>query len=265
MTNQHGMDRAGEPWWRAPVELALDDSTQCVIGPLTIYLQRQRDLWLMAGQQLPESEALQEVHRLPLASFPEDLDVSRFIFSRSPSSLLLRPRLLDRPLVVSTPGSISIPAGNRITFYISSPVSVVVTDGDRLLTEVASVRLSDTWFGPNTREGDLCYAARTRARTRSEDVPERPHRAVTPVTLHNGGHELLTINKLSLPLPYLCVYGAGDGALWTEPVRIEHSDATGLAAVNTGKPPEGMELLGEARSRIARGSLVRAVMNIFTG
>ncbi len=159
-----------------------------------------------------------------------------------------------------------IPSGEEGTFYISSPVSVSI-ESDRLekpLLELPTVILSDTWFGPNTREGELCYAARTSARNEKADVPLRPYRAVTPVTLRNHAKETLKIEKLSIPLPFLAVYGQDDGTLWTEPVTLEHHSAESLATMKIGKAPQGSRQLAPARQPAQKHNVVRAFINLFT-
>src|SRR5690625_5517561 len=76
--------------------------------------------------------------------------------------------------------------------------------------EIPTKILSDTWFGPNTQMGTLCYASKTYTRSSRQEVTPRPHRAVTPVTVRNQSEELLSIDKLSIPVPHLALYGRDD-------------------------------------------------------
>jgi hypothetical protein len=128
-------------------------------------------------------------------------------------------------------------------------------------------RLSDTWFGPSTREGELCYAARTHARNHLEQVPRRPHRAVTPVKVRNEAATLLPIEKLSLPVPMLSVYGDPQGGLWSEEVHLTRAADSDMASLRVvpGRPTfvTTADRLSGPRTEPGRGGLVRAFTDLF--
>jgi hypothetical protein len=201
---------------------------------------------------------------------PDGLKVSRYVFRKSPASLCLKPRSLERPVVVKTTQPVQVPPGENITFFISAPVcvSIELVKPHMVLQEVPVLRLSDTWFGPSTRIGELCYAAKTHARNSKDDVPLRPHRAVTPVIIHNRSDELLAIEKLSIPVPYLAIYGLSDGTLWTDPVSLEHIAGNQLATLKIGRNlPAGVtaaDRLALPRTPLQKGGLVRAFTSIFS-
>ncbi|GGX71058.1 hypothetical protein [Saccharospirillum salsuginis] len=254
-----------KPWW-LPIPLTEDTPWHGAIGPLSIYLERGQHEWRLAWEHRPD---VIDNNRLELGTDrlpPDTLDTGRYVFRQAPSTVRLRPRLLDRPTVVKTNEPVMIPPGEQSTFYISSPVCVCIECDalEKPLLEIPTVQLSDTWFGPNTREGELCYAARTSARNDVDDVPLRPHRAVTPVLLHNRSTELLAIEKLSIPLPMLSVFGRDDGTLWTESVSLEHHASDSLASLKIGRKPDGATLLSEARLPSQRNNVVRAFINLFT-
>jgi hypothetical protein len=257
-----------EPWWK-PIELAQGQCWRYAVGPLTIYLQRHAGEWWLAPESAGETEDEFRLESGQVPGIPEELDYARYAFDRAPESFLLRPRLLDRPVVVHTSHAVNIPTDQRITFFISTPVCVsVAVQGDVELREIPVLRLSDTWFGPSTRVGELCYSARTQARNSRSEVPLRPHRAVTPVTIHNRSEQMLTIDKISLPVPFLAVYGRADGALWTDPLTLEHLPGEAMAKLRIGdQPPEGMtraDLLAPARDLPKKGGLVRAFVDMFS-
>lgn len=261
------------PWWK-PRELAEGQCWRCAIGPLTIYLQRHGSEWWLASETIdPRQGGSEDQFRLEsgeVPAMPEGLVYSRHVFKQSPAQFCLKPRLLDRAIVVRTNQAVHIPADQQATFYISTPVciSVELDDGRRLLQEIPVMRLSDTWFGPSTRVGELCYAAKTEARNSRDEVPLRPHRAVTPMTIHNRSDESLAIDKISLPVPYLAVYGRADGTLWTDPLLLEHLPGDTLAKIKiSDKPPEGVspgDWLSPARDQPKYGGLVRAFVDIFS-
>jgi hypothetical protein len=256
------------PWWQ-PARLEVGQSWHYAVGPLSVYLQRREGEWLLACEQQEDLPEYYRVLSSEVAAIPDSLNTTRFVFQRSPAEFLLRPRLLDRPVVVKTNQPVSVPAGEKVTFYISSPVCVNVelTEPQVVLQESQTIRLSDTWFGPTTRVGELCYAAKTHARNNREDVPLRPHRAITPVTIQNSSETMLAIEKLSIPVPLLAVYGMAEGSLWTDPVSLEHTGASALANVKIEKNfPAGVTAdnrLAAARAPVQKGALVRAFANIF--
>lgn len=257
------------PWWE-PVELATGQCWRYAVGPLAIYLQRHASEWWLASELVSENEELHRLDSGEISSMPEGLSYSRYVFKDTPSTFCLKPLLLDRPVVVRTSQAVNIPAGEEVTFYISSPVTVSVelVNSKLVLQEIPVMRLSDSWFGPSTRIGELCYAAKTQARNSRSEVPLRPHRAVTPVTIHNKSDKLLAIDKISLPVPFLAVYGLPDGTLWTDPVSLQHLPGDSLAKLKiSDKPPAGVSTsnwLTPARDVPKKGGLVRAFVDIFS-
>lgn len=256
-------------WWQ-PVNLKEGQCWHYAIGPLHLYLQRADDQWLLAWEQAGDTEKDYKLSSGEIDSLPAELIAARFVFKQPPTGFCLTPKLLERPVVVRTHQPVYVPPGERIVFYISSPVCVNVTllSPEVIVQELPTLRLSDTWFGPSTLIGELCYADRTQARNSRAEVPLRPHRAVTPITVHNSSKELLTIEKLSIPVPYLSVYGLTDGTLWTDSVLLEHTEAGQLATLKITKDlPEGVsagDLLTEARLVLQKGSLVRAFASMFS-
>lgn len=255
------------PWWK-PVHLAEGQCWRYAVGPLSIYLQRHGSEWWLASESRGGTEDQFRLESGEVPGIPEGLKYSRYAFSRPPESFRLKPRLLDRPVVVRTNQAVNIPVGQKITFFISTPICIEVELQDLILQEIPVLRLSDTWFGPSTRVGELCYAARTQARNTRSEVPLRPHRAVTPVTVHNRSEQMMAIDKISLPVPFLSVYGRSDGTLWTAPLTLEHVGGEALAKVNIGdQPPEGVspgDWLSPARDVPKKGGLVRAFVDIFS-
>ncbi len=256
-------------WWQ-PQALALDECWHYSIGPLSLYFKRRLQDWLFSFDPLEQTDNTFRALSQRAEGIPELLTAQRFLFRHSPAQIKLNPRLLDRPVVIKTYQPVSIPAGEQSVFYISSPLAIAVTlqEPSIQLAEVPILRLSDTWFGPSTQQGELCYADKTHARHSLADIPARPHRAVTAVTIENRSTEMLTIDKLSIPLPFLALYGRQDGTLWTDPVSLQHENHTGLTRLKIGKElPAGLtsaDLLAAPRQQPDKSSLVRAFTGIFS-
>lgn len=252
------------PWWH-PAGFENGECRQFTIGTLTIFAQRMADQWLLASCELENKVDNFEVAQESLDSMPDHVKPTRYIFRKAPTQLRLTPRSLDRPVVVKTDQPVQVPPGESITFFISAPVCVNIELPEQAiaLQEIATLQLSDTWFGPSTQTGTLSYAARTHARNSRAEVPLRPHRAVTPVTINNQADTFLAITKLSIPVPFLAVYGADDGTLWTDPVVLTRTAGSPLINFAIGKEPPIGHLITSARTPVSKGGLIRAFTSIF--
>jgi hypothetical protein len=255
-------------WWQ-PQTLLNDQSCKIRLGPLLIFLQRKSGEWWLAT----ERQDLASQHQLEaelLPQWPSQRLASRFVFGQEPLQFCLNPMLADRPVVVKTQPSVYVPPAEQVTFYISSPVSIAIElkQPDIVLQEVRTQRLSDTWFGPNTQTGELCYADKTHARHSKDDLMPRVHKAITPVTVKNNSGRMMSIEKLSLPVPYLSLYGLTDGSLWTDQVQINHQDEAELSRIHISKTipagTEGTELLAKPRLQLEKHGLFRAFSGLFS-
>jgi hypothetical protein len=256
------------PWWHAQ-QLGVGACWHYRLGPLNVYLQRQAKQWLLAHEYGTDEQPSQPVNAA-IKMIPMHLTCQRYLFNQSPDTCRLAPRLLDRPVVVKTLQPVNLPPNEHTTFYISSPVSVqlLLQHPEITLQDIVVQRLSDTWFGPSTQMGELCYADKTHARLTRQDLPLRPHRAVTPVTIHNSSMQMLAIDKISIPVPFLSLYSLPDGNLWTDPVTLQHEGLQTLAHFRTGKlsaaDAPGAELVAAPRLKVEKHSLFRAFTDIFT-
>jgi hypothetical protein len=255
-------------WW-LPQALELEQCWQVAIGPLTLYLKRNLQEWLFSFERDNESELQCRLESNGAVCLPELLATQRFMFRHSPTTFQLKPKLLDRSVVIKTRQRVSIPPGENSVFYISSPVVIDITvqQPELSLLQIPVQRLSDTWFGPPTHQGELCYADKTQARHCLEEVPPRPHRAITAVTIENRSTAILTLDKLSIPLPYLALYGHQDGSLWTDPIVLRHENLQSLSHFQLGKTlPVGLtsqQQLAPAQFKTDPRGLVRAFTDIF--
>lgn len=256
---QHGSTRL----WTT-VETTGDEGwTRVRIGPSALWLQRTPMEWRVAvvtgadggddpGEILPSADPP-----------PEEATIHRFGFASSPQRLRLDPRLPDRAVVISPADPFLLPPQEEAQLYVSLPVWVAIGQEGRQTTlfEVPVQRPSDTWFGPSTRVGELCYAIRTRARTRLEEVSNHRHRVVSVVRIVNRARTLLPVERLRLPAPQMSLYADPDGQLWTEGVTLIRSEDDELARVELGGgPPDASRagtLLAGPRLSSDRGLLER--------
>ncbi|MEQ8484022.1 MAG: hypothetical protein RIB46_06635 [Pseudomonadales bacterium] len=262
-------DIAGRGRWWTPRTVAVGHTLHCRIGPLTLELHHAPGEWDIGMRQ--DAEHGDEITaELDLHGGPLTLDdYQRFMFSRDDDQIRLTPVPADRAVVIKPRQAVFLPSGEETLLYVSSPVMVRIEAGaDRtLLREVPALRLSDTWFGSSTREGELCYSGRTQARHVLEEVPRRSYRAITPARIRNEGITPLPLDKLSVPVPALSIYGDGDGALWTQGISLVRGAESELAALTVDDGPPDfagpVTLLSGPREPRTRGALVRAFSVLF--
>ncbi len=188
----------------------------------------------------------------------------RFAFDTADDDLRVLPSAADRSIVARPETPFYLAARQRTTIYLSTPLWCRVEWGRPLhtLLDVPTSRPSDTWFGPNTREGELCYASRTKARLRLDLVPRRPGRVMTAVALDNRAADALFIERVNIPAPFLSVFFDGAGDFWTETIRVER-EADGEicgASIDHGAPREAgtAERVAEPRRVHDRNVMMRA-------
>lgn len=127
--------------------------------------------------------------------------------------------------------ALTVPSGQSTRVYVGVPVWVRAEEPSLVLSEVASVALSETWFG-NPREGELAYATKTFLSMDPDAIPRRPYRALCPCEVRNESEEPLVLERVRIPAPSLSIFEDTSGRLWASPVRMVRGRAEGLAEVN---------------------------------
>lgn len=254
-------------WW-APVDLGRDSHLEVELGSLRLCIGHGHDEWTLATEAIADEDSSTTVNFNTGKGLPEKAD-ERFVFAGDSNTLMLQPLLADRPVVIRPRQPVFLLSGQTVTLFLSTPIwlKVLVGDPPVLLKELPVLRQSDTWFGPNTREGELCYAGRTHARHRVDELPDRPHRALTPLTIHNKAAAPLPLEKISLPVPMLALYGDSQGKLWTQSLTLTREEKSDLASVRIDSHGSvaGKDLvrLAPPRREPGRGGMTRAFSLLF--
>ncbi|MGY6586922.1 MAG: hypothetical protein ACXIUB_01405 [Wenzhouxiangella sp.] len=253
------------PAWWEQAEIPVGQQWQVTLGTLELTLARTHDEWVLHSSSLEEDEASRQPQYRLSKGQPDNPKAERFVHSGDGHKVSLQPRLADRPVVIRPRQPVALLSGQQITLYLSTPVwiDIMVGEPPLLLKSLPAQRLSDTWFGPNTREGELCYSGRTHARHDPKDLPDRPHRAITPLTIQNRATSPLPIEKISLPVPWLALYGDQTGRLWTQSVTMTRDSETDLASVRVDSREQAdgktFTRLAEPRQAAQRNNMIRAV------
>ncbi|MCP4201685.1 MAG: hypothetical protein GY769_07100 [bacterium] len=250
-------------WW-GDYELAIDETVAWEIGPLRLWLQRRQLEWRLA-HAWAEEDGPSEWSCQRAAELPEDgAQSERFAVSETTGAVLLRPLPADRAVVARPKTPLRVLPGQSARIFMSSPMWLEVAVGAAQvpLRELPTKRLSDTWFGATSREGELSYSLKTSARTDSEEMPRAHYRLLTPVVIENRAADPLVFERLSLPVPFLSIYGVETGAVWSEEVHMLRTESGDIAEldVRVGPPEEAMEAmrLGAPRRVAQKGHLFQA-------
>ncbi len=239
--------------------LEIGSPLELKLGNLTVGLERTAVEWsahYSYAQDRYVSESAKEVTR------------QRTAFNTTTGGITLEPAMADRNVVVRPMQPIRIPDGQEITLYLSTPLWLrcLCSETNTQLLDIPTEILSDTWFGPNTREGEICYANASHARMSLANVPVRPERLISPVGIHNKGGDDLIIERLNVPIPSLSIYDTG-ASLWTQDIhitRVHKLEVAEIEFTNTA-PSEysDAKLISPARQTKDENLMVRALGLLF--
>lgn len=271
-------DDRKQVWW-GRFEFSEEHAGCWNVGPSTLWIYRSARSWhlvhLAANVSLMDTASISspapiEETSLSLEDLPADARHLRYSFLQTNSQCTLTPTLADRAVVVRPDTPLYILAGEEVTLYVSTPLWIRIEVGapPRLLQELPSFRPSDTWFGPSTREGELCYMVKTVGRLRLASLPFRLHRAITPILVRNRGSDAMLVDSIQLPVQYLSLHEAANHFLWTEGVTLDRQDGGELAAVRFERRPpteagETTRLRGP-RLELRSNMIVRTFSSIFS-
>jgi hypothetical protein len=259
-------------WW-GEYALPAGGAAFWQVGPLRLWASRSDHEWNLASEPAGDPLDSTLIREIPTQRvWPEGLSATRrFGFRKTKQALLVMPALADRPVIVNPAVPFSLLPGEEMTLYISTVLWVRVQVGDPPVTllEIPTHRPSDTWFGPSTMEGELCYATKTSARHQLENLPVRPHRVTSALRVRNMAGGALSVERLKLPLPNMSIFESSEGQLWTEAVTLEREQDGEHAKLELSKKPPShiakAKLLAGPREEPSRGSLIRAFGGVFGG
>lgn len=207
------------------------------LGAYGLWVTRARAEFRVASRMDQEPETAWAGGEPGAEAPPPDAEQTRYGVRESTRRLLVQPATADRPMVVKSRDPYIVPPDGAVTAFVSTPVWVRIhLEGPRrLLHEEPVHRPSDTWFGPDTMQGEMCYAVQTSVRYDLANVPPLPGRAVTVVRIRNRADAPLPLARLRLPLPGLSLFADADARLWTESVTLERREDDELAEITLGK------------------------------
>ena len=265
-------NNSAPPTWWGSFNFDIEQNMQWQIGPLALIVRRLQNEWQFAYEQTEDADENTKAWNInSTEQIPESLgNNTRYVLADSSGCLNITPKLADRPIVSRPLTPFNLTAGEEVTLYVSSPLWIdlaIGTDTHKKLKEIAIQRPSDTWFGPSTREGELCYASTTHCRLNTEELQQLPYRAITPVTINNQANTTLAVERLNVPAPLLPLYASASGSLWTPKITLVREKDGDVAELKiSNQPPEEVEqpvLVSEARKKTGNGIIFRAFNTVF--
>jgi len=236
-------------WWGEQI-FEINQSKAWQFGSLLFRLTRGIQEWrLEYYRPVVQYDYEQQWHQIddPNFAFPAPVHIERYMFKSTQNKLQLMPRLANRSVVIKPVDPIYIPAGQRGTLYISTPLWIAgFVEGQREpIFDLPVILPKDTWFGPNHRSGEICYATAVDGRTELKQLHPRAFRAVTPIEFHNTSNQQLRFDRMNVPVPALPLfYSESTGRLWTSQIRVLHegSDRPPRIRVENRTPPNAGEV-----------------------
>jgi hypothetical protein len=216
-------------WWgRHSIANGRTDFWQ--IGPLKFAVQHTSQEWRVHWQHSqnrldPSVRYVAGINTADAEALDHD---ATFVFGGgAKSDLSFTPTLADRPVVAKLPRTLHILPGEDVHLFLLTPlwIRLETADPNRTLLEIPAYRPSDTWFGPASNLGELCYASATPAYLDLRDVPLRLHCATTAVYVRNSSTDNLKLDRVSIPVPRLSLFFSSRTGFWTDRISIDSATA----------------------------------------
>lgn len=257
-------------WWGSYF-LEEDQAIYWSINERQIVVQRKQAEWITWNVEATEPEPFSNFNQgnWTGSGFPDSKTSRRHLFTNTEGDLDVLPALANRSVTSRPNVPLQILAGEKARLFVSSPLWL------QMKTQKKSVcffdeplwRPSDSWFGPSSIVGELCYAKYTDARVELEALERRVYRAITPVEVINNGEEPLVIERFNLPVPMLSLFSDASGTLWTQTlvVKRELDDSETEITIDKRAPAEAGSaiLISQPRIAVSRGRLIRSLSSLF--
>jgi hypothetical protein len=259
-------------WWgRHTIEASRTLLWQ--IGPLQLWIQNRgsqiRMIWSRNADWLDP-----RVRTVPAggADVPplHAEEVTCIFGSQSNDEVLFSPSLPDRSVVTRLAKPMRVMPGEETTLYILSPLwlRIETANSNRLLHELPIFRFSDTWFGPMSDAGDLCYSSTSAAFLDLREVPLRLHCVISAVRIRNLGSDYLPLERVNIPLPRLSLFFSPRTGFWTDSVTLERKDNSEMASLRVDRQPPAdanpsQFIVGPRQATAEANTVVRAFSAIF--
>lgn len=211
-------------WW-GEHEFAISQAHAWRFGSLYFRLIRGEKEWRVEYHR-PQNqhESQQTWQKLESeAAFPHPMKFERYMFNYTSNKIILMPRLADRSVVIKPVQPIYIPAGQKTSLFISTPLWICgfVESQKHALFDFPVIQPKDTWFGIDKMQGQFCYSTPVDGSTDLKLLKPRAFRAVTPIHFYNDSNHQMRLERINVPVPSLPLFHSETtGRLWTSEIKV---------------------------------------------
>ncbi len=218
------LPKAQLKWW-GELQFALNQAYAWQFGSLYLRLSRGKKEWRIEYHRPAlQHEGQQDWNILDHeAALPQPTQFERYMFNNTSEMFYLMPRLADRSVVIKPVKPIYIPAGQRTSLFISTPLWICgfVDNQKSPLFDIPVIQPKDTWFGSDRMSGQVCYATPVDGRTELNLLRPRAFRAITPIHFYNDSHQQMRLKRINVPVPSLPLFYSEEGKrLWTSEIKV---------------------------------------------
>ncbi|MDU0355212.1 hypothetical protein RS130_16060 [Paraglaciecola aquimarina] len=256
-------------WW-GDINFKVDQIKAWRIGERKICVQRKPSEWLVWDQHTSEENfeplVLEESSNEQSLS---DVVPKRYLLNKTLGSLNVAPLLANRSVIVRPSSTLNVLPGEKVELFVSSPMWLAFYShvNSSPISDIPFWQPSDSWFGPSTMVGELCYSKYTEAKVNLTNIQKRSHRAITTISISNEHDELLVIDRISLPLPFLNLYVDSSEQFWTDKIcLIHHLDGDRpsfrIDKLMKNNAQSALELVSMAREKTDEHTFMRSIKSL---
>lgn len=260
----------GDKAWWGEFTFDLQQQRCWRLGARALILKRLENEWNSWNLETDtENEQEMVVSGVEEVCSSDEAKFGRYLQQTTSEKVLVLPLLADRSVVARPDTPLTLLAGEKARLFVSTPIwfSVKLLPKGDMLLDLPFWRPSDSWFGPSTREGQICYAKYTAARIQLENLEKRPHRAITPISVINNHDKPLTIERINVPVTLLHLYADEQYQLWTTGISVNRQSHIDNVELHLDKqaPSEAMQptLVNSPRVETEQSTIIRSISSLF--
>ncbi len=258
-------------WWGA-TDIQQEKCLQLLCGDLQLEILPKDNEWLVQYQLSKDLT----VFKAEL-SYIEESDEStefenkqRFVSNTLPDHVILQPALADRSITCKPKVTVTLFPKQQISLFVGLPLWLQLhMDGvETAILDIPTVRISDSWFGPDTRHGIICYASTNNEQLDLKPTINHGTRATLEVSVKNNSDQILSLDKVSIPVPHLALYVDKEGKFCTRRMTLtseqdENASLTINDVMSCGLADSDVTLVTKAREDIGRSKITKALSALF--
>ncbi|WP_158969203.1 hypothetical protein [Paraglaciecola sp. L3A3] len=255
-------------WW-GDIGFKLNETKTWRIGNRKISVQRKGAEWIIWNEETQQESFEQLILEDGVSELSTDIQPKRYLVEKTADFIKALPLLANRSVIVRPSSTLNILPGEKIELFVSSPLWLAFYSQNNKLpiSDLPFWLPSDSWFGPSTMVGELCYSKYTDARVTLDNIQKRSHRAITSISISNEHDELLTIDRISLPIPFLNLYVDATEQFWTDKVCLIHhldGDRPSFNIKNLAKERDKstISLVSTAREKADEHTFMRSIRSL---